>query len=322
MSAVADRSASVDRMTAGRPEAPPAVVRVRGLKKSYGALDAVGGIDLDVHAGEIFAFLGPNGAGKTTTVEILEGYRSRDAGEVEVLGRDPREATREWRALIGVVLQTCSVQPELTVSELLRLYGSYYPAPLSVDETLELVGLQADRDKRAGALSGGQQRRLDVGLALVGNPRLLFLDEPTTGFDPSARHHTWEVIAGLRGLGKTIFLTTHYMDEAEALADRVAIIAGGQIIAEGRTDELGGRERTRTLITFGLPDGVTGDDLPPISQAELDIRGRRVELRTHAPTRVLATLAGWGVERGWELPELEAHRPSLEEIYLQLTGGS
>ena len=258
-------------------------MRIRGLRKSYGGVEAISGIDLDVHAGEIFAFIGPNGAGKTTTVEILEGYRSRDAGEVEVLGRDPREATRHWRALIGVVLQTCSVQPELTVSELLRLYRSYYPAPLSVDETLELVGLRLDRDRRAGTLSGGQRRRLDVGLALIGNPRLLFLDEPTTGFDPSARHHAWDVIAGLRGLGKTVFLTTHYMDEAEALADRVAIIAGGEIVAEGSTAELGGRDRSGTVITFRMPEGVAADELPTIREGEVGVRGPRVGCAPPSP---------------------------------------
>ncbi len=295
------------------------VLRVRGLRKRYGEHWAVGGIDLDVRHGEIFAFLGPNGAGKTTTVEILEGYRSRDGGEVEVLGRDPRHATREWRSRIGVVLQTCAVQPELTVEELLRLYGSYYPAPLSVDETLELVGLREERGQRAGSLSGGQQRRLDVGLALVGDPALLFLDEPTTGFDPSARHHTWEVIAGLRDLGKTVFLTTHYMDEAQALADRVAVIAHGQIVAEGTTADLGGRDRASTLVSFRLPDGVAVADLPPVAGGEPKLVDSRVELHTETPTQALATLASWGVERGIELPELEARRPSLEEIYLRLT---
>jgi ABC-2 type transport system ATP-binding protein len=195
------------------------VVRVRGLRKSYGDKEAVRGIDLEIRPGEIFTFLGPNGAGKTTTVEILEGYRARDSGEVEVLGHDPAAAVREWRSRIGVVLQTCDVWPELTVRESLALFASYYPAPLSVERTLELVGLKDDRDRRAGALSGGQKRRLDVGLALIGDPDLLFLDEPTTGFDPSARHHAWDVIAGLRDLGKTVFLTTHYMDEAETLAD-------------------------------------------------------------------------------------------------------
>ncbi len=295
------------------------MLRVRGLHKRYGDNHAVRGVDLEVSAGEIFAFLGPNGAGKTTTVEILEGYRSRDDGEVEVLGRDPRHATREWRSRIGVVLQTCAVQPELTVAELLTLYGSYYPAPLSVDETLELVGLRDERDRRAGALSGGQQRRLDVGLALVGDPALLFLDEPTTGFDPSARHHTWEVIAGLRDIGKTVFLTTHYMDEAQALADRVAVIARGQIVAEGTPEDLGGRDRAGALVSFVLPDGLAASELPRIADAERTLIGSRVELRTTAPTRALATLTAWGVERGFELPELEARRPSLEEIYLQLT---
>ena len=221
------------------------VVKVRGLQKRYGSVRAVDGVDLEVGSGEIFAFLGPNGAGKTTTVEILEGYRSRDGGEIHVLGCDPRQSTREWRARIGVVLQTCAVQPELTVGELLSLYGGYYPAPLGVAETLELVGPSGQRDQRAGALSGGQQRRLDVGLALVGNPELLFLDEPTTGFDPSARHHTWEVISGLRDLGKTVFLTTHYMDEAQALADRVAVIAGGGSSPKGRRRAWGGETASR-----------------------------------------------------------------------------
>jgi ABC-2 type transport system ATP-binding protein len=303
------------------PPASPAVVRIRDLHKRYGDNHAVRGIDLDVHRGEIFAFLGPNGAGKTTTVEILEGYRGRDVGEVEVLGRDPRHATRQWRSQIGVVLQTCAVQPELTVGELLTLYGSYYPAPLSVEATLELVGLQAERDRRAGALSGGQQRRLDVGLALVGNPELLFLDEPTTGFDPSARHHTWEVIAGLRDIGKTVFLTTHYMDEAQALADRVAVIAKGCIVAEGTPADLGGRDRAKTTISFRLPEGFSASELPGLSGGDATVEGSHVELRTATPTRALAALTAWGAERGLELPELEARRPTLEEIYLRLTEG-
>jgi ABC-2 type transport system ATP-binding protein len=297
------------------------VLRVRDLRKRYGEQWAVAGVDLEIAPGEIFAFLGPNGAGKTTTVEILEGYRTRDGGEVTVLGRDPRHATRAWRARIGVVLQTCAVQPELTVGELLSLYGSYYPAPLSVEETLELVGLRDERDRRAGALSGGQQRRLDVGLALVGDPTLLFLDEPTTGFDPSARHHTWEVIAGLRDIGKTVFLTTHYMDEAQALADRVAVIARGRIVAEGPPDELGGRDREATRVSFVLPDGVAPDELPALDGARARMTGAHVELQTTAPTKTLAALTAWGVGRGIELPELEARRPTLEEIYLQLTEG-
>ncbi len=311
--------------TATRPPArsvAPSVLRVRGLQKRYGAVHAVRSIDLDVRAGEIFAFLGPNGAGKTTTVEILEGYRSRDGGEVEVLGRDPRHAARAWRARIGVVLQTCAVQPELTVEELLRLYGSYYRKPLSVEETLDLVGLREERRRRAGGLSGGQRRRLDVGLALVGDPALLFLDEPTTGFDPAARRHTWEVIAGLRDLGKTVFLTTHYMDEAQALADRVAVIARGSIVAEGMPSGLGGRDRAETTIGFVLPDGIAPAELPTLDEAAVSVAAPRVELRTTAPTQTLARLAGWASERGLELPELEARRPSLEEIYLQLTEGS
>jgi ABC-2 type transport system ATP-binding protein len=295
------------------------VLSVRGLRKRYGEQWAVAGVDLEIAPGEIFAFLGPNGAGKTTTVEILEGYRTRDGGEVTVLGLDPRHATREWRSRIGVVLQTCAVQPELTVGELLALYGSYYPTPLSVEETLELVGLRDERDRRAGALSGGQQRRLDVGLALVGDPALLFLDEPTTGFDPSARHHTWEVIAGLREIGKTVFLTTHYMDEAQALADRVAVIARGRIVAEGPPDELGGRDREATRVSFVLPGGVAAGELPALDGARAKVTGTHVELQTTAPTKTLAALTAWGVGRGVELPELEARRPTLEEIYLQLT---
>ncbi len=310
----------IDATEARSPSAP--VIRVRGLRKCYGEIQAVSGIDLDVRAGEIFAFLGPNGAGKTTTVEILEGYRQRDGGEVEVLGTDPRHPAREWRARIGVVLQTCAVQPELTVEELLVLYGGYYPAPLSVDETLELVGLAGQHDRRAGGLSGGQQRRLDVGLALVGNPELLFLDEPTTGFDPAARHHTWEVIAGLRDIGKTIFLTTHYMDEAQALADRVAVISQGSIVARGTTADLGGRDREWTTITFRLPDGLDAGDLPVLPGEPAAIERGTVAIRTSTPTRSLGSLAAWAGRRDIELEELEARRPSLEEIYLRLTEAS
>ncbi len=315
MSTLAPARSSVAEATS---KAEPAV-RVRGLEKRYGSDYAVRGIDIEVRRGEIFAFLGPNGAGKTTTVEILEGYRKRDAGDVSVLGCDPREATREWRSQIGVVLQTCAVQPELTVGELLYLYGGYYPAPLGVEETLGLVGLTEQRDRRAGALSGGQQRRLDVGLALVGNPELLFLDEPTTGFDPSARHHTWEVIEGLRELGKTVFLTTHYMDEAQALADRVAVIANGRIVAEGTPESLGGRDHAPTTISFETPDGVEQALVEEIAGAAAHGDGARVELHTGEPTRTLASLAGWAAARDLELGELEVRRPTLEEIYLELT---
>jgi ABC-2 type transport system ATP-binding protein len=317
MSALATKAGKLGG--AGERRTPPPAIRVRGLRKAYGEMVAVGGIDLEVEAGEIFTLLGPNGAGKTTTVEILEGYRARDAGDIEVLGQDPAQARRDWRARIGVVLQTCQVQPELTVGELLTLFGSYYPSPLSVDETLRLVGLVEERDRRAGALSGGQQRRLDVGLALVGNPELLFLDEPTTGFDPAARHHAWEVIDGLRELGKTIFLTTHYMDEAEALADRVAVVVDGRIVAEGTPPQLGGRDHDAVVVSFRLPPGLSRHELPDLPEAQVHALGERVELRSATPTRTLARLTGWAHEQGLELPELEVRRPSLEDVYLRLT---
>ena len=299
------------------------VISVVGLRKSYGELEAVRGIDLEVATGEIFAFLGPNGAGKTTTVEILEGYRQPSAGKVSVLDSDPADAGRAWRQRIGVVLQDCNLQPELTVRESLELYGGYYETPRSVDETIELVGLQDQADQRARRLSGGQQRRLDVGLALVGNPELLFLDEPTTGFDPSARRQAWEVIANLRDLGKTVFLTTHYMDEAQALADRVAIIAGGRIVAEGAPGELAGRDAA-ALISFRLPTGVVAGDLPREVAAALGGAGTphpngQVQLRTDDPVAILNALTSWALARNLDLAGLEVRRPSLEDVYLELT---
>jgi ABC-2 type transport system ATP-binding protein len=293
------------------------VIQVRGLRRSYGEFEAVRGIDVTVESGQVFAFLGPNGAGKTTTVEILEGYRARDAGEVSVLGDDPAEAGREWRARIGVVLQECRMRPELTVRETLDLYAGYYPDPLGVDETIALVGLQSQADERAGRLSGGQQRRLDVGLALVGDPELLFLDEPTTGFDPSARRQAWDVISGLRGMGKTIFLTTHYMDEAQVLADRVAIIVGGEIVAEGPPDGLGAASAV-TEIRFRLPDGVGAAELP-IEVSDPDAGGGTVVIRTSEPVRALNQLTAWALEHDIDLPGLGVGAPSLEDIYLQLT---
>src|SRR6266480_7850998 len=214
------------------------VINVKDLRKSYDDLEAVKGIDLEVGGGEIFAFLGPNGAGKTTTVEILEGYRTRTGGEVSVLGIDPQSADRDWRQRVGFVLQESRLVPELTPREAVEQYAGYYKAPRNVDETVELVGLTSKRDVRTSRLSGGQQRRLDVALALIGDPELLFLDEPTTGFDPSARRQAWDVIGGLRSLGKTVFLTTHYMEEAQALADRVAIISAGRIVATGSPESL------------------------------------------------------------------------------------
>ncbi|MGH9149470.1 MAG: ABC transporter ATP-binding protein [Acidimicrobiales bacterium] len=297
--------------------APP-VISVRGLRKSYGAVEAVRGVDLDVGPGEIVAVLGPNGAGKTTVVEILEGYRRRDAGEVEVLGADPGQATPAWRARIGIVLQECRLEPLLTVEEAVTLYAGYYPAPRSVGGTIELVGLAADRRKRAGRLSGGQQRRLDVALALVGDPELLFLDEPTTGFDPAARRAAWGMIAGLRDLGKTVLLTTHYLEEAEALADRVTIVDAGRVVAEGPPAELVRQEAT-TTIRFRLPPGVSPADLPPALSGRLRPGADPLELATDAAVPDLAALCGWAAGRGLDLPGLEVTRPNLEDIYLGLT---
>ncbi len=294
-------------------------ISVKGLRKSYGDLEAVAGIDIEVAPGEIFAFLGPNGAGKTTTVEILEGYRGRSAGEISVLGADPAAADRAWRSRIGLVLQECRLTPELTVREAVAQYAGYYPNPRDVEATVGLVGLDGKSDVRTSKLSGGQQRRLDVALALVGDPELLFLDEPTTGFDPSARRQAWDVIGNLRELGKTIFLTTHYMDEAQALADRAAIIVDGRIVAEGEPDELGGRGGAQAVISFRVPEGVANGDLP----APFDSAARPVDgLVSHAsadPLRELRALIDWAEARDLALPSLEVRRPSLEDVYLRLT---
>jgi ABC-2 type transport system ATP-binding protein len=294
-----------------------AVVEVRGLRKRYGAYEAVAGIDLDVRRGEIFAFLGPNGAGKTTTVEILEGFRSRSEGDVRVLGVDPADAGAAWRNRVGCVLQESAVEPGLTVRECLELYAGYYEQPRDIDQTLALVGLSEKTDEHAEHLSGGQRRRLDVGLALIGDPELIFLDEPTTGFDPSARRQAWNVIAGLRDLGKTVFLTTHYMDEAEHLADRIAVIAGGRIVAEGNPRALGGREQMAARISFTLPEGIAPDELPLPASVSTD----RVAIEAARPLAAVKTLADWALGRGIDLSDLDVRRPSLEDVYLQLTGG-
>jgi ABC-2 type transport system ATP-binding protein len=299
------------------------VIEVENLHKSYGDFEAVRGIDLRVERGEVFAFLGPNGAGKTTTVEILEGYRERDAGEVTVLGLDPAHANRAWRERIGIVLQECRMEPVLTVRETLSLYAGYYSSPRDVGETIRLVGLVASADVRAGNLSGGQQRRLDVALALIGDPELLFLDEPTTGFDPSARRQAWDVIASLRDLGKTVFLTTHYMDEAQLLADRVAIIRDGRIVAEGVPDELGGRADAETTIRFAAPAGFDPGDIPTgagrLTVANPNGGTATIEISTGEPVAALNELTGWALERGVDLQGLEVRRPSLEDVYLELT---
>ena len=298
-----------------------AAIRAVGLRKRYGAVDAVCGIDLEVAEGECFALLGPNGAGKTTTVEMLEGYRNRSGGEVEVLGFDPERGGRDFRERIGIVLQSSGIHRELTVREVLTLFGGFYPHPRDVAEVIDLVGLGEKADARVKTLSGGQQRRLDLALGIVGDPDLIFLDEPTTGFDPSARRRSWELIENLRALGKTILLTTHYMDEAQNLADRVTIMADGRIVAEGTPESLGGRDVAEAVITFRLPPGTTTADLPaglPVSPAVLD---NHVSLRTTSPTRLLNQLTGWALARGEELEALVVARPSLEDVYLRLTAG-
>ena len=291
-------------------------IRVRDLRKSYGSLDAVQGISFDVAEGEVFGFLGPNGAGKTTTVEILEGYRPRTAGEVEVLGHDPAKGERALRERIGIVLQETGVERFLKVSEVLELYCGYYPHPRPVDELLALTGLEAKRDEIVKKLSGGQRRRLDLALGLAGDPELVFLDEPTTGFDPTARREAWDVIRNLRDLGKTIFLTTHYMDEAQVLADRVAVISAGRIVAEGPPDHLAGRDNA-TEIRFSLPAGTA--ELPDLGPATVAVDGDAVVVIAHDPTPALHTLTGWSMERGIALAGLTVARPTLEDVYLELT---
>jgi ABC-2 type transport system ATP-binding protein len=289
---------------------------------SYGDFEAVRGIDVDVHRGEIFAFVGPNGAGKTTTVEILEGYRRRGGGEVDVLGVDPASPTQAWRARIGVVLQTCELPAELTVRELLSRYAGYYPAPRSVEETIALVGLEDKRDTRAGRLSGGQERRLDVGLALIGDPELIFLDEPTTGFDPAARRQAWSTIRSLCQLGKTVFLTTHFMDEAQYLADRVAVMNAGEIVAAGEPDELGGRDVRPAEVRFSLPADWSLGDVPELPAEERSIEGDRVLVVTREPIRAVNIITGWALEHDVKLGHFAVSQPTLEDIYLELTGAT
>jgi ABC-2 type transport system ATP-binding protein len=296
------------------------VIMVRGLVKRYGRRDAVRGIDLDVHRGEIFAFLGPNGAGKTTTVEILEGFRTSTDGVVRVLGADPAAAGADWRNRVGVVLQESEPEPGLTVRECLALYAGYYRSPRPIDETIGLVGLRDQCDTLAAHLSGGQRRRLDVALALIGDPDIVFLDEPTTGFDPSARRAAWEVIGGLRQLGKTVFLTTHYMDEAEHLADRIAVLVGGRIVAEGTPRTLGGRDRMTATIRFTMPRPLGIRDLPAGLRllATAGTEGTTC-ICSESPLVHVQMLAEWALGQSVDLPDLDVRRPTLEDVYLHLT---
>jgi ABC-2 type transport system ATP-binding protein len=294
------------------------VIEIRGLRKSYGDVEAVRGIDIDVDRGEVFALLGPNGAGKTTTVEILEGFRERTDGEVSVLGHDPASREPDFKRRIGIVLQSTGVDPYLTVRETVQLYAGYYPSPRDVDEVIDLVGLAEKRTARVNKLSGGQQRRLDVAIALAGDPELLFLDEPTTGFDPNARRNAWSIVRNLTDIGKTIFLTTHFMDEAQYLARRVAVIAKGLIVAEGTPGTLAGRDRMQTRVRFGLPDG----KLPAIDLTDtMALPDGSREIRTDDPTKVVHDLTAWALERGLRYDVLEVTQPSLEDVYIELTGG-
>ncbi len=296
----------------------PAVV-VEDLRKSYGQFHAVKDVSFEVHPGEVFALLGPNGAGKTTTIEILEGFRARDGGRVEVLGLDPASnlTSRQLRERMGIVLQELAVEPFLTVREVLARNAGYYPRPRPVEQVVELVGLREKADSRVKALSGGQQRRLDLGLGIVGNPELVFLDEPTTGFDPSARRGAWELVESLTGGGTTVILTTHYMDEAEALADRVAIIAKGEIVTTGTPDSIGGRDVSEARIRFRLPEGADRRDLP-VATSVTD--SGIVEARTDKEIEVLHELTGWSLQRQVPLVGLVVERRTLEDVYLQLTG--
>jgi ABC-2 type transport system ATP-binding protein len=292
-------------------------VKVTQLVKEYAALRAVDGVDLMVESGEVFALLGPNGAGKTTAVEIMEGHRERTSGEVQVLGFDPATGGRDFRERIGIVLQESAVEPELTVSEVIDVYGDVFPKRRPTGELIELVGLEEKTNARVKTLSGGQQRRLELALGLVGDPDLIFLDEPTTGFDPSARRQAWSVIENLASLGKTILLTTHYMDEAQHLADRIAVIADGSIVAEGTPDTLGGRQQAEATVRFRLPDGVSISELPVQPAASTD---GKVVFSTREPTRLLNQLTSWAIGRSLELDSLSVERPTLEDVYLQLVG--
>ena len=295
-------------------------IEVRDLRRSYGDVEAVREVSFEVSRGEVFCLLGPNGAGKTTTVEILEGYRTRTAGDARVLGMDPAHAQRELRDRVGIVLQQSGVQTDLTVAELIEMYGRYYTRRRPVDELIELVELGQKRDVRARDLSGGQRRRLDLALGLVGDPDLLFLDEPTTGFDPGARRHAWSTIRSLCDLGKTVFLTTHYMDEAQHLANRVAVMSAGQIIAMGRPEELGGRDLRPAEIRFTLGSEWSLGDLPDIPCEQRSLDGDRVLVSTKEPVAAAQRITTWALEHDVDLGHFSVSQPTLEDIYLELTG--
>ncbi|MBI5949683.1 MAG: ABC transporter ATP-binding protein [Chloroflexi bacterium] len=295
------------------------VVEVTGLRKSYGALEALAGIDLAIEPGEVFALLGPNGAGKTTCVEILEGYRRRTGGEASVLGVDPDRGERRWRARIGIVLQTTTAFDHLTVDEVVAHVGSFYPNPLPARRVVDMVGLTEKRSSRCGSLSGGQKRRVEVALGFVGDPELIFLDEPTTGLDPGGRRQLWEVVEQFTALKKTVVLTTHYLDEAEALAGRVGVIVAGALVEVAPPRELGGRERALARVTFARRGRLAGAALPDLPGATLE--GDMVTVPTGTPTAIVGLLSAWAAAHGEpELPALTVTRPSLEDIYLEMVG--
>jgi ABC-2 type transport system ATP-binding protein len=297
-------------------------IEVTDLRKAYGSTEAVRAVSFTVARGEVFCLLGPNGAGKTTIVEILEGYRTRTSGSVTVLGIDPATGARRLREQVGIVLQQCGVQNDLTVTELVEMYGRYYVDARPVDEVIEIVELTEKRDVRAKALSGGQRRRLDLALALVGDPELIFLDEPTTGFDPAARRQAWSTIRSLCELGKTIFLTTHFMDEAQHLADRVAIMNAGEVIASGRPDELGGRDLRPAEIRFSLPAHWSLGDVPELPAQQRSLKGDRVVVVTPEPVRASHILTSWALDHDIDLGHFSVTQPTLEDIYLELTGAN
>jgi ABC-2 type transport system ATP-binding protein len=293
------------------------VIEVQNLVKSYGDVQAVRGVDIHVDAGEVFALLGPNGAGKSTIVEILEGHRTKTSGTVSVLGFDPTNRARDYRERIGIVLQETAVEEQLTVKESIDIYGSMYPKRRPTGELIEIVGLEEKTDARIKTLSGGQRRRLELALGIVGDPDLIFLDEPTTGFDPSARRQAWTIVKNLTSLGKTVLLTTHYMDEAQFLADSVAVIANGKIVAEGTPDSLGDRQTARSIITFTV--GTSGGASLRVEGAVMAPNGT-VELRSVDPTTDLHAITGWALDNAVDLVDLSVTRPTLEDVYLELTG--